>query len=253
MKRVARIGGLVAVVWAAAVAGGCLKIDSTLDVSADGSGKWRLVYSMPSHMLKQVQNAAALAVDLQRAAGISNAVAVPLDLPFLYDETTIRNRLAPLAAEGIRIAKLDVKPRAGWPTVELTLQFDRLETLMKQPFLADVGAVYRRDADGTGRLTLTAPRLGVGGKLPDLADPKVSANVTPFLAGLSVISRVSVPGTVRNTNAGMNDGRRATWEWDFERDARAVERMSEAKMIVVFDAAATGMKPFEKAVKPRSE
>lgn len=229
---------------------GCLKLDSTLTVNADGGGKWRLIYSMPVYMTKQVQSTAALAADLQWASGVSNAVPVPLDIPMLFDETVLRNRFAALADQGIVLTKLTVNQHSAWPTVDLTVQFDSFETLMKQPFFADIGAVYRRDIDGTGRLVIQAPHLGVTDPFPDLADPKLASAVTPFFSSLRIVSRIGVPGTIRNTNAATSDLRRGTWEWDFEQDSRALERLNEAKMIVVFDASAVRMKSFEKTARP---
>ena len=229
---------------------GCIKLDSTLTVNADGGGKWRLIYSMPVHMVKQVQSAAVLAADMQRASGVSNAIPVPLDIPMLFDETVLRNRFAMMADQGITLSKLTVNQHGAWPTVDFTVQFDNLEALMKQPFFADLGASYRRDADGTGRLVIQAPRLGVTEQFPDLTDPKVAPVTTPFFASLRVVSRIGVPGTIRNTNAGNSDLRRGTWEWDFEQDSRSLERLNEAKMIVVFDAGAVRMKAFEKTARP---
>lgn len=250
MQQARQSGAAFAVAALLALSSGCLKIDSTLDLNSDGSGKWRIIYAMPAHMIRQVQNAVNLTAALQQAGGVTNTVAEPLDLPLLFEEPAVRNRLAPLAAQGIRLVKVEVKPRAGWPTVEMTVQFDSLEKLLNQPFFADCAATYRREADGTGRLTLTAPRLGLQAKPPDLTDPKTSTAMVPFLAGLNVVSRIGVPGAIRNTNAGANDGRRATWEWDFERDGNAVERLNEARLIVIFDAAAVAMKPFEKPARP---
>lgn len=250
LRAPSRTAAAVLLALACALAGGCLKIDSTLDINADGSGKWRLVYAMPTHMIRQVQASASLATALRQAAGQTNAVAAPLDIPLLFDETVIRNRFAPLEAQGIRLTKLELRPRAGWPTVELTVQFDSLEALLRQPFFDDMAAVYRREADGTGRLVITAPQAGATAAPPDLNDPRISGPVVPFLTGLNIVTRIGVPGALRNTNAKANDARRATWEWDFERDGGALERLNSARMVVVFDAAATSMKPFEKAARP---
>jgi hypothetical protein len=232
---------------------GCIKIDSTLDLNADGGGKWHLIYSMPPHMIKQVQNAAILAAELRAAGGETNAVPEPLDLPMLFDEVVIRNRFVPLAEQGITLDRVEIKPRAGWPTVDLRVGFKSLESLLRLPFFADCGATYRREADGTGRLTMVAPRLGLAEKVPDLTPPDVSMSVAPFLRGLTVVSRVGLPGEIRNTNAGVTDGRRATWEWDFDRDAMAMNRLNQAKMIVIFDSVGTSLKPFEKTARPAAQ
>jgi hypothetical protein len=236
----------VALAGLALAATGCIKIDSTLDLNANGSGKWHLIYSMPPHMVKQVQNANVLTADLRRAGGDTNAMPEPLDIPLLFDEVTLRNRFVPLAAQGITLERLEVKPRGGWTAVDMKVQFTSLEKLLNLPFFADCGATFRRDPDGTGRLALVAPQLGLEEKVPDLTPPDVSMSVSPFLRGMLVAVRIGLPGDIRNTNAGQSNGRRATWEWDYERDPLALNRLNKTKMIVIFDGAGTGMAPFEK-------
>jgi hypothetical protein len=254
VRRVLRLGwrgaGRPAVMAGLALAAtGCVRIDSTLDLNADGSGKWRLIYSMPPHMIKQAETAAVLAAELRRAGGDTNAVPEPLDLPMLFDEVVIRNRFVPLAEQGIILNRIEVKPRGGWPSVDLKVQFASLEALLKLPFFADCGASFRREADGTARLTLVAPQMGVTEKVPDLTSTDVSMSVAPFLRGMSVVSRIGLPADIRNTNAGLNDGRRATWEWDFDRDTAAMSRLNQAKMIIIFDSAGMRMQPFEKPAR----
>lgn len=242
-------GRTVLLAGAALALAGCLKLDSTVELNANGSGKWHLVYSMPPHMIKQVQNAAALEADLRRAGGDTNAVPQPLDLPLLFDEVAIRNRFVTLASQGVTLEKLEVKPRGGWTTVDMKVQFTSLEKLLNLPFFADCGATFRRDPDGTGRLAIAAPQLGLTETVPDLTPPDVSMSVSPFLRGLTVSVRIGVPGDIRNTNAGQSNGRRATWEWDYDRDPAALNRLNKTKMIVIFDGAGASMAPFEKVAR----
>ena len=246
----AGIRGLVraGILGALVASAGCLKIDSTVELNTDGSGKWRLKYAMPQHMIRQVDYARELARDLEQAGttGVASRVQEPLDLPLIFDETRIKERFRPLLAQGIRLKSLQVKSMSGWQHVDLTIQFDRFETLMKLPFLAECGAALKKQADGTFMLILQAPDLSGGGSLPDASDPFVAANLSPFLSGMSVVSRVEIPTAIRRTNSAVSDARRGTWEWDVDKDLKTIERLDKAQMILVFDGDRVNIREFEK-------
>ena len=45
---------------------GCIKINTTVSIKADGSGTWKVVYAMPTHMIRQVQMARELTLELEK-------------------------------------------------------------------------------------------------------------------------------------------------------------------------------------------
>jgi hypothetical protein len=230
------------------LAEGCIKINSMVTVAADGSGVWHLVYAMPTHMIRQAQLVRELSAELEKAgsAAVTNAPAEPVDIPFLFDEAAVRARFAPLEREGLVLSKLQIRSRGDWQYVDLTLKFDSFETLAKQAFLRDCGVSLKRLGDDTFKIVVTLPHGDVETEMPNLADPVVSESLTPFLKGLVVISAIEVPGEIRNSNSAMSDARRATWEWDFEKDSRAVERLLQDKMILVFDSVTLRFREFDK-------
>jgi hypothetical protein len=42
----------------------------------------------------------------------------------------------------------------------------------------------------------------------------------------------------------------ASWEWDFDKDPKAMERLQQEKMIVVFDLSSARLRDFEKPARP---
>jgi hypothetical protein len=227
---------------------GCLKINTTVAIKADGSGTWQLVYAMPTHMIRQVQMARELAVDLEKAGSVAvtNPVARPLDIPMIFDEPTIRARFVSLARDGLTLTKLQTYSRSGWQYVEMTVKFSRFENLVKQHFFDSCGISLKQAGDDALKMVVSLPQAGEGEERPNLADPAVNAALTPFLKGLVVAVTLEVPGTIRNSNSMASDVRRASWEWDFEKDAKAVDRLFKDKMILIFDSVGSRNKDFEK-------
>ena len=241
-----RSARLAAVLSVLCIVTGCLKINSTLMIRADGSGVWRVGYAMPGYMIRQAQMMRSIAGDLVKAGSgaTTNQVVKPLDLPLLFEEDAIRARFKSLERDGLKLAKVETRSRSGWQYVDLTVTYDRLETLLREPFFSGCGFSLVRLGETSYKLTvaLHSPERD---QIPNMADPKTSANLTPFFRGLAVSSRIETPGNIRNTNAGISDDRMATWEWDFDKDASALERLLQDKMIVVFDAAGAHLPEFE--------
>lgn len=236
--------GLLAVTLLA----GCVKIDSTLDISPDGGGVWRVVYAMPSHIIRQIETTRGMVSELDRAGkGVKSGVASRLaELPYLFDESAIRNRCKLLESQGIILSKLQTRSHGGWSYVDLSVKFTRLENLLNQPFFGECGVALSGSGSGTYRLVVSLPDMGPASDLPSFEDPAVSERVTPFMNGMRVVARIGVPGEIRNSNSAISDARRGTWEWDFDKDSRALAGLSQAKMILVFDGAGVRLRDFSR-------
>ncbi len=227
---------------------GCIKIDSTLDVASDGSGTWRLVYGIPLHMIRQMEMSRNVSLDLEKAARPQGGSLVDRaqDIPYLFDEDRIRQRFKALEVQGIELSKIQTRSSGGWRNVDLSIKFTRLETLLRQPFLDSLGVSLSGAGTSSCKLVISLPGMGKTEMLPDPEDTAVSQKVSPFLNGLRVVSRIGFPGDIRNSTSFASDGRRATWEWDYDKDARALLRLSRDKMIVIFDSSGTSLRDFSK-------
>lgn len=226
---------------------GCVKIDSTIELAADGSGTWRLQYAMPGYMIRQVEASRALVLELDRAgAGKTNSVLAPLDIPFLLEKEAVEARLRQVSRDGIKVTRLQTREQGDWRHVDITMKFDHFEDLFDLPFMRGCGVSFRRPGEATCVLTIHPPSLATSEESLPVMDPGASADATPVLNGLRVVVRVGVPGDIRNSNSTMSDNRRATWQWDFESDSRIVERLARERMTVVFDGTTVRMKEFER-------
>ncbi|MEI6563488.1 MAG: hypothetical protein WCO42_04170 [bacterium] len=226
---------------------GCIKIDATVNFGREGNGSFRAMYGMPSYILKRVEADRQLTRSLDYAAGKPSASSqTELDIPFLYDEVALKSRFKGLSSDEVILEALKTREQGGWRYVDFTLKFSTLESLFKQSFFKDFGVSFMHIDENTCKLVVTLPPVGNTPDAMSMATPESLAKLTPFLNGFRVITRITVPGDIRNSTSLMSDSQRATWEWDFDKDARALERLSHDKIIIVFDAAGIKIRDFEK-------
>ena len=225
---------------------GCVKIDASVSLEREGSGTLRAVCGMPSYINKQAGLARKLSASLDAAAGKTNVSPKDLDVPFVYDEAVLRTKFTAMAREGILLESLKIREQGGWNYVDFTLKFKELETLFRQSFFRDFGVVFKRLDEKSCKLTIALPPVGSAPDVASTATLEDFNKLTPFFNGLRVVTRWDLPSEIKNSNSLLSDTRRATWEWDFDKDARALIRLSHDKIVVVFDGSEIRMKDFVK-------
>ncbi len=244
-------GILFCLVLAGVLAGstGCIKIDTSLSLNRDGSGSLRTIYGMPTFLIKQMELTRQWSRSLDFAGEKStNAPLSTLDIPMIFDETVLSNRFRMMTTDGVNLESLRTREQGGWKYVDFNLKFGRFEGLVKQSFFRECGVVFSRVGDDTCKLSVSLPPIGVSPDLAAQTNPGAgaSAKLTPFMNGLRVVVRIDLPGEIRNSSSMMSDNRRATWEWDFDKDASAIERLTKDRIIVVFDGRQVRFNDFEK-------
>lgn len=226
---------------------GCIKIDTTLSLTREGSGSLRTIYGMPSFLIKQMELTRQWTSSLDYAGGSSTNLPLPaLDIPMLFDEAVLKRKLGLMEADGVTLESLRVREQGGWRYVDFNLKFSRLSGLVKQSFFKECGVVFVHSGDDTCKLTVSLPKVGVTEDASGTASADSLAKMTPFLNGLRVVVRLDLPGDIRNSTSTMSDSRRATWEWDFDKEATVLERLMRERIIVVFDGRQVRFKDFEK-------
>ena len=241
---------------AAGLTGGCLQLDANLELQADGNGQLHLVYAMRKPIIVQVQAMQTLGRQLDQAGGATNVESAveELDIPVVFDEATIREKFKPFEGQGVKLNSLVIRSRNEWQVVDLVIGFDSLDKLLALPFFRDCAVSLKRAQDGAFRLAMQGPDLGGSGPFPNLSDDATSRNLSPMLAGLTILVRANVPGDIRNTNAARSDLRRATWEYDYDRDPKGFERfgsIEKSRMVVAFSGSGLYLKDVDKPAAPR--
>lgn len=227
--------------------GGCVKIDATLGLKRDGSGTLRALYGMPTFLVKQVEMTRQWTRALVLAEGASTNAPLPaLDIPMIFDEAVLKSKFAAMSGDGVVLESLKTRDQGGWKYVDFTIKFSQLESLMKQSFLKDCSVAFKRLGDDSCKLAIGLPECGGAMEGGREWAPDTQAKLTPFLNGFRVVVRIDLPDEIRNSTSTMSDLRRATWEWDYDKDVHVLENLSQEKMIVVFDGSKTRIRDFEK-------
>jgi len=227
---------------------GCVKVDATVNMDRDGSGTLRVIYGMPTYVTKQAELARQLSRSLDLAAGKTNVALQDLDIPFQYDPVVLNAEFAAMAKEGITLDSMKAREQGGWNYIDFTLKFETLEALFKQPFFRDFGVVFKHLDEKSCKLTVSLPAVGNSPEIANVVTQESLNRLTPFYNGFRVVARLGVPGEIRNSNSMVSDNRRATWEWDFDKDSQALAHLAQDKIIIVFDASEVRIRDFEKPV-----
>ncbi len=158
----------------------------------------------------------------------------------------LKARFAAMAKEGVILESLKTREQGGWNYVDFTLKFTTLEALVRQSFFRECGVVVKRLDETSCKLTVTLPPIGSSPDLAAVVTQESLSKLAPFFNGFRVVTRITVPGEIRNSNSLLSDLRRATWEWDFDKDSSCLVRLARDKMIIVFDVSEARITDFEK-------
>jgi hypothetical protein len=228
------LAGCAGIALLGCLAGGCLKIEPQLTLNADGSGTLLLQYGMTEAALDRVKIAQNISRELAFAANPSNPPAVSAALPLLFSDNELRRTLQPFAARGIVAKNIKLDTRREWRTVQLELVFKDIRAVFDLPFFKDCAIQLAREAEGVYRLNVQTPKLSRLGTLPDLTDKSNRETLSLLLAGLAVTVRVNAPAEVVATNAGRKTPRAGMWEFDFDRDPQALQRLDGYLLTMAF-------------------
>jgi hypothetical protein len=232
MRGISLLRGL-GLAGALVLATGCLKIDQTLTIRADGSGDFRIAYSMTEHALTEIAAMRQLAANLDQAAG-KPAGEADKDLvnPFVFDEQAVRNLVAQYEKDGIRLKSLRTGTREGWRFVDLNVSFERLEALARTPLMHNKTFTLTRTKNND---YLLVQKMWTAGAAAELRGVDIEKDLTPILAGLGLATRINTPGAIVNANSPTWSRNTVSWDVEFEKNPQMFLKFAEDGMYVVFD------------------
>ncbi|MCF7985927.1 MAG: hypothetical protein K9L70_16115 [Thiohalocapsa sp.] len=215
---------------------GCIKLEQTLTLHADGSGTLAVSYGVPPQLMdghdRGKRRGPASAKD-DAARGL-----LPLDVQ------SLRERLAAELPEGVEVVSVSGDRHEGWRYLFFTVAFDTLTTLRESPLLQEAVLSAWRDDDGNNNYELVQPspaRQNQAGILGDLLrgyvrdlERRPRGQAPALLSGLRVKHTVVVPTRIVDTNATVMDGNRAQWIFDMDRDPEALSKLERTDFRVVF-------------------
>lgn len=215
---------------------GCLRSSSTLTLKKDGSGTIDVDYSIAEQTIAQlktmikVQGGLAEAMDAEPPIPESEYTRVFLD----PSEEALRAEMKRYERYGVSVELLQVARRNARRSVRMKLRFRNLAEVAMTDVFADCGFSVTRKPDGNYLLyregTRTAPEDSI-----DFSDPRTVRLLSPLLSGFNVVVTVNTPGRILESNATSKGPYTAGWEYDFDRDAKALQALQSNSMIVLFD------------------
>lgn len=218
-----------------ACAFGCVHVDQTITLHADGSGELALRYGMSLENIAQMEAMSRQAVE---AEGGTNDVPPPT--PFDFDEAAVREDFEEFRERGVTLESIRSEVRDGWKYLSLKIRFASLAGLAGTEFVSDRGITLVRREDGNYEFRQAAPP---GNAAPEMDG--VNEMMTQMMEGFRAVVSVVAPSPVVESNADRTDGRTVTWVFDLAKDPRALVRAQQMDLRVVFEGAALALSEFK--------
>jgi hypothetical protein len=221
-----RWGWLLAL-WALLMLGGCVKLDQTLTLNADGSGTLAMRYGMSEQTIAQMR-----AMEQMAAQG-GEGLSVKQENPLRFDPDQLRAELDKHRSAGVEVRALSSEVVDGWQYIDLEVAFVDIRALKRTELFKDSGLAIA--PVGQGNYRVTQPGGGTAAPAGDAAAQQLFRQMPAMLAGLRIVQTIVAPGNIIETNAQRVDGRRASWVFDIAEDPGVLDRLAQTRMELTFD------------------
>ncbi len=214
---------------------GCVRVEQTLTLDADGGGALSVQYGMPLEAVAELE--ARMKAEAGSDEGADDGTGAAAPSLFSFDEEQVRADFRELEPQGIALQEIRSWESDGFKHLRILLRFRSLEALAQTEFLSDRQISLRRVSDTDYEFRQAAPP----------ADPALAGAeelMGGMLAGFRAELSVEVPGPIVNANADTNGERRATWVFDLEHDPRALSRAQHMDLRIIFNGAGLSLAEF---------
>lgn len=228
------LGGLFLAVLAGA---GCVRVEQTLTLKADGSGTLALRYGMSAADLAKME---AMERSHLAEEGVTNAA--PTN-PFEFDEAVVRKDFENYRDLGVTLDDIRTETVEGWTYLQLKVSFASLEGLGRTELIADRKVALHRLSDGRYEFSQSFVD-GLEGE----SEVELQALMADLMKGFRAVLRVEVPGTVVSANADQREAQAVAWTFDVDQDPQALARVRKAALSVVFEGAGLNLPDYTSPV-----
>ena len=229
-----RSGAILALALAGA---GCIRVEQTLTLNADGTGIIDLTYGMREEQIGPLQETA-------RSLLAGEAGADAEAMPFDFSDADVRRDFKEFEADGVFLDSVQTTTREGWRFRRLVIRFKSLAALARTGFLADRHVSLTRDARGNYSFVQSSNGGNGTGAFSALAAMPADGGFQEVLDGFRAVIRVRTPGRILRTNSPERSDRTAAWTFDLEQDPDALEKAQQAAMQIVFDGSGLSIPEF---------
>jgi hypothetical protein len=218
--------GLGLVLGALLALTGCIKVDQTLTLNADGTGTLALRYGMSEQTLAQLK-----AME-QMAAQAEEGLRVEQETPFEFDPEQVRAEFEADKPDGVELTALSSEVVDGWKYIDLTVAFDDIRALKRTELFEDSELGIERLSNGHYLIT---QRGGGDEEMPsDMEGQALMQQMATMLAGFRIVQTIVVPGDILDSNATAVDGRRASWVFDIAEDPNVLTKLNQTDLTLTF-------------------
>ena len=212
---------------------GCLEVERTITLNADGSGTVYMSYGMKPEDLQDLKEV------LHQQMAEEGLDPGQAETPFDFDEESARRGFEQYRADGITLKELKREEVNGRKYIRLTIGFTSLEGLSRTEFLSDGDIRLVRRPDGNYEFGQSGPQ---GETVAELAGAQEM--MAEVMKGFRATVTVHTPGPVLESNADHAEDRSVQWQFDLSRDPKALERAQKLDMRVVFDGRGLSLPEF---------
>ncbi len=202
---------------------GCVHVEQTIRLKADGSGVLALRYGMSVKDLAEME--AMAQAQLAEGEPGEESPANPLE----FDEAQVRKDFEEYAKLGVTLEDIRTEVVDGWKYLSLRVAFTSLDGLGQTEFLSDRLVTLKRLADGNYEFIQATPPSPAMETVEGIEE--MMANM---MKGFRAVLKVEVPGELVEANADRTEGRLAEWTFDVDKDAGALKRAQKMALRVVF-------------------
>lgn len=231
MRILSRIA-LLATVCSMCIISGCIQAEPTLILKEDGTGTFDVEYSISEQAITQFKAMLKLRDALASASNKPLKPDDPLVMLFYNpSEKGFTDFFSKYANAGIKIEQIVINARNASKQVHIRLNFESLTKVAE----TDLFTNYRMSLQKTKNDDYTLKRDGIKNidteKTTSLEEQKM---LTPLLSGFKVTARVNTPGTILRSNATKTSRFTAQWDFNYDRNPKAISDIHESLMEITF-------------------
>lgn len=205
---------------------GCVKLDQTLTLNADGSGTLTMRYGMSEQSLAQLRAMEQMGAQSGAALSLGRQT-------FQFDPDQLRAELDRHRSAGVELKAVSSEVVDGWRYVDLEVDFEDIRALKRTELFQ--GSTLTIVPVGQNNYRITLPGGGNAAFSGDAAGRRLVGQMPEMLAGLRIVQTISVPGDIVESNAPLVDARRASWVFDLDEDPGVVDTLAQTTMELTFN------------------
>lgn len=203
-----------------ALLSGCVQVEQTLSLDANGGGTLAIQYGMEKTVVADLE---------ARARAEAEASGEPSPMPFSFDEEKIREDFKEYEPLGIILEEARSWEEDDHKYIRLQIRFSSLAALTKTEFFSDRNLKLKRvAADAFEFRQVSTPTEPMPAESRDM--------MRELMAGFRAKLTVEVPGRALDSNADEKEDRRVSWIFDLAQDSNALARAQQMDFWVRFSA-----------------